>query len=513
MGSGYGKFKTLFNPGFAALSSIPRLDFDEFRGAVVEATEKGARIASLFAAPCGPSGALTLFAVLASDRDGRLLAASAPLPDAFPSLTSDCPQAHVFERELAEQWGVVPQGHPWLKPLRFHKSRRPGRDAWGRSEDAPIAPAAGDFFYKIDGAETHEVAVGPVHAGVIEPGHFRFQCHGEKVFHLEIALGYQHRGVERSLLGGPDARSIHFMETLAGDSSIAHASAYCGLLEALAGVEPSPRADAVRAIALELERIANHVGDLGALAGDVAFLPTMSYCGRIRGDFLNMSAAICGNRFGRNLVRPGGTAFDIPPSLAEALLARLNVITPEAVGAVDLIWRSPSTTERFEGTGKVSEADCLRFGFVGPAARASGLEMDVRFDHPWGAYRFEQIPVSSSKEGDVFARALVRDMEIRRSAAFVKSLLENLPQGGVEAHSGPLNLPADSLAISFVEGWRGEICHAAVTDANGRFAAYKVVDPSFHNWFALALALRDEEISNFPVCNKSFNLSYCGHDL
>jgi Ni,Fe-hydrogenase III large subunit len=245
-------------------------------------------------------------------------------------------------------------------------------------------------------------------------------------------LGNQLRASNVSLLA-PRSRSIHFMGLSPGQL-IAHA-ALLRLLEPWPESSRPPRRRRAR-IALELERIANHVGDLGALAGDVAFLPTMSYCGRIRGDFLNMSAAICGNRFGRNLVRPGGTAFDIPPSLAEALLARLNVITPEAVGAVDLIWRSPSTTERFEGTGKVSEADCLRFGFVGPAARASGLEMDVRFDHPWGAYRFEQIPVSSSKEGDVFARALVRDMEIRRSADFVKSLLENLIRGR-EAHSAP----------------------------------------------------------------------------
>ncbi len=508
----FDNFKSVFNAGSLPLADVPCVDFPVFRESLVKAVFAGARISSLFAAPIGEGGALKAFAVIAFDRDGRLLVSSAPLPDRFKSITLDCPQAHWFERELAEQWGVVPEGHPWLKPIRFHKSWRKGADAWGKAQDAKILPAVCDF-YKVEGEEVHEVAVGPVHAGVIEPGHFRFQCHGETVFHLEIALGFQHRGVERSLAGGPDKRSIHFAETLSGDSSIAHASAYCGALEALAGVEPDVRSHAIRAIALELERIANHVGDLGALAGDVAFLPTASFCGRIRGDYLNMTSLLCGNRFGRNLVRPGGVAFDIDAAMSKELLSRMDKTLPNTVGALDLMWQSPSSAERFEGTGAVSLEDAKRYGFVGVAARASGVDMDVRFDHPWGSYRFEQIAVSNYKNGDVFARAYVRDLEIRRSADFVKTMLESLPPGKAACVQKVPQLAPDSLAVSCVEGWRGEICHVAITGKDGCLAAFKVVDPSFHNWFGLALSLRDEQISNFPICNKSFNLSYCGHDL
>ncbi len=205
---------------------------------------------------------------------------------------------------------MCPEGHPWFKPVRFHSSYRPGHDAWGRGADN--APNVGVMdFYRVEGAEIHEIAVGPVHAGIIEPGHFRFQCHGEQVFHLEISLGYQHRGAERTLVGGPGKRTIHTIETLAGDTSIGHALAYCQAVEALAGVNVPIRAEVLRGIALELERLANHTGDLGALANDVGFLPTASYCGRLRGDFLNLTALICGSRFGRGLVRPGGVSFDL----------------------------------------------------------------------------------------------------------------------------------------------------------------------------------------------------------
>jgi len=491
------------------LATIAESGFDDFRGAVIERVAAGGRLVALFGQDQGSSVGLT--AVVADDAEGRLAVARTTLDeDHYPALTPTCPQAHWFEREIAEQMGVKPQGHPWLKPIRFHRSWRPGLDAWGRAADVDPVPGVADFF-RVEGEEVHEVAVGPVHAGVIEPGHFRFQCHGEEVFHLEVSLGYQHRDVERQVLGGPRKLTPYQMETAAGDTSVGHMTAYAQALEALSGVRPPARAQALRGIALELERLANHTGDLGALAGDVGYLPTMSFCGRIRGDFLNMTAAICGSRFGRGLVRPGGTGFDVEAPLAKEIAARLAAAERDLENAVDLLFGTSSVVARFEGTGRVGTPEARDLGLVGPAARASGLERDVRHDHPTGIYQYAHVPVMTSHYGDVNARAFVRWLESQQSIEFVSERLEALPETPVRAETKPL--AANSFVVSLVEGWRGEICHVAITDSSGRFARYKIVDPSFHNWFALALALRGGAISDFPLCNKSFNLSYCGHDL
>ena len=223
---------------------VPVLTVGELRETVFSSVKQGARLAALFGVPVGGE-AVRLFAVLAGGDTGDLSVASADVGDHYPALTPDCPQAHWFEREIAEQWGVRPEGHPWLKPIRFHRSYRAGHDAWRRPADEPILPCVTDYF-QVEGEEIHEVAVGPVHAGVIEPGHFRFQCHGERVLHLEISLGYQHRGVERAMRGGPTPRSIHYMETLAGDTTIGHAAAYCQALEALSGCSVPARAGVLR---------------------------------------------------------------------------------------------------------------------------------------------------------------------------------------------------------------------------------------------------------------------------
>jgi len=493
-----------------SVSSMAMEDFVEY---VIEATEHGLRISALFAQPV-ENGRMRLWAILSYDSQSLILPLYTDLAeDRYPALTPYCPQAHLFEREIFEQWAVKPEGHPWLKPVRFHA---PYRSSYGQGVTGEsivgTAPEIGvtDFF-RMEGEEIHEVAVGPVHAGIIEPGHFRFQCHGENVFHLEISLGYQHRGVERKLAGGPGRRTIHYMETLAGDTTAGHATAYCQVVEALSMAQAPAKAQVLRGVALELERIANHTGDLGALAGDVGYLPTLSYCGRIRGDVLNLTGLICGNRFSRGLVRPGGTGFDVDSNLRDELIQRLDGVEKDLAVAVNLLWNTSSVMARFEGTGAVGEDICDEIGLVGPAARGCGADRDIRRDMPLGIFQLAQIPVSTWHSGDVFARGYVRWLEIQRSIAFIREQLHSLPGGPVRSEVGPL--APNHLAVSLVEGWRGEICHVALTNERGKFMRYKIVDPSFHNWFGLAYALRNQQISDFPLCNKSFNLSYCGHDL
>ncbi|HLA85625.1 MAG TPA: hypothetical protein VJL29_12600 [Thermoguttaceae bacterium] len=479
------------------LADCPVLPVELFRRAVIEGVAAGARLAALFASP-GKNGPTRLFAVLAQADQGDLAICSAEVDREYPTLTPECAQAHLFEREIFEQWNIRPVGHPWLKPVRFPGALPP--------QSCGIA----DFF-QVAGDEVHEVAVGPVHAGIIEPGHFRFQCHGETVYHLEISLGYQHRGVQRAMLGGPTPRTIHYAETLAGDSTAGHATAYCRAVEALGGTRVPARGQYLRGVTLELERVANHIGDLGALAGDVGFLPTASYCGRIRGDVLNATALLCGNRFGRGMIRPGGVAFDVDGSVVDELRRRLEAIAKDARGAIELLWNAPSVMARFDGVGAVTLKQCHELGLVGVAARACGESRDVRDDFPYGIYRFTHIPISTWHSGDVFARAYVRWLEVQRSLAFVAEQLDSLPEGPVIEPGGPP--AAERAVVTLIEGWRGAICHVAMTGGDGRFAAYKVVDPSFQNWFGLAMALRGQQISDFPLCNKSFNLSYCGHDL
>ena len=488
------RFALLANAGSIALAEIPEWPVAEFVRATAGELARGARLCSLFGVP--ESDATRLVAVIAFDADNTLaVARSTPFSGAFPSLTPSHSQAHLFEREIWEQHGVTPEGHPWLKPVR---------------RSAGDAPANGEFF-RVDGREIHEVAVGPVHAGVIEPGHFRFQCAGEEVLHLEIALGYQHRGIEEALPVGPHLATMCQMETIAGDTTIAHATAHATVMEALAGNVAPLRAHWLRAISLELERLANHTGDIGALANDVAFLPTSSACGKIRGDFLNLTALICGNRFGRGLVRPGGCGQDLEPARATQLLERLTIALADTERAVDWFWDAASVRARLENIGTVFPAQAAEIGMVGPAARACGLVRDVRFDHPAGWHRFAQAPVAVWPGGDVFARARVRSLEIQRSGEYLREQLCAPPDGELRGEL-PTSAP-DTLAVALVEGWRGEVCHVALTDSSGRFQRYKITDPSFHNWTGLALALRGTAISDFPICNKSFNLSYCGHDL
>ncbi len=348
----------------------------------------------------------------------------------------------------------------------------------------------------LKGESAHEVAVGPVHAGVIEPGHFRFQCMGEDVFNLQIFLGYQHRGVEDAIVraDGNRARQIALAETCAGDTSIAAATCFAEICEARDGKHPTDEDLRLRELLLELERIANHVGDLGALAGDVAFLPTASFCGRIRGEYLNMTALLCGNRFGRNAVVPGGMRVALTDEKKAKLTEWISRVRKDLDGALRLMFEEPTVLERLEGTGVVPKETAEEIGLVGVARRAS-VEL----------------------QGDVLSRALVRRMEIDEAHARITEILLDARNRAEDASrrvtpQGDAASRRVTTIVATVNAWRGPLVHAALFGEDGAMLRYKIVDPSAHNWQGLAYALRGEQISNFPICNKSFNLSYCGTD-
>jgi Ni,Fe-hydrogenase III large subunit len=486
------------------LASVPQEPVEGFRRTVVDAVGHGWRLVALFGFP-EAHGRTRLLAILAQDERGELGATSTAVTGRYPALTPECPEAHYFEREIAEQCGIVPDGHPELKPVRRHPP------------DHSAAPLAEPFdrerfpFFQIASSEVHEVAVGPVHAGIIEPGHFRHQAYGEEVLHLEIMLGYQHRGVERLLATLGRDRAMLVAESIAGDTVIGHGGAHASAIEALARARKTPRAQAIRGIALEIERLANHLGDLGAIAGDIAYQPAAAYFGRMRGECLNLLLTLSGNRYGRGLIRPGGVLFDLPANLAAEATDRLQRLREEFAAVADLMFGNASVQARLEGVGTLRRSDCLRLGVVGPPARACEVPRDVRHDHPYGLFRFAHIPVATAWAGDVLARALVRRLEIQRSLDFVIEQLGTLPRGAIQVPCGALR-PGE-LVVALSEGWRGEIAHVVLTDELGQIRRYKVVDPSFHNWSALAAAMPGNQISDFPLCNKSFNLSYAGHDL
>jgi len=487
-----------------AWGDVPVVPIERLRATVMGAVRQGARLCMFFGVP-ESGGSVRIVAVLAEDLQARLLVVSASVGRSYPALTPDCPQAHAFERELAEQCGTVPEGHPWLKPLRRHP---PDHTPW---PDTLAYDREAYPFARVEGRAVHEVAVGPVHAGVIEPGHFRFQAHGEDVLFLEIVLGYQHRGVERLLETLPLERSMQVAESIAGDTVVGHAEAFCGAIEALSRCKKSVHSQSVRAIALELERTANHLGDLAALAGDIAFAPAAAWLGRMRGDALNLLLDLSGNRFGRGLIRPGGVGFDLSPAMASDFERRLETLEREAGDVTALFLENESVRARLEGVGAVTRAACEELGLVGPTARACEVLRDVRRDHPYGAFRFVQVPVATAWAGDVEARALVRRLELKRSLEFLREHVGHMPVGQPITSPGPLR--PNEFVVVMTEGWRGEIVHAVLTGPTGAIRRYKVKDPSFHNWQALALAMRDNAISDFPLCNKSFNLSYAGHDL
>lgn len=498
-------FKTAANGEAISIDRIPHLSFDDFAAEAIRIVSGGGKVVQFFAFQVdhGPR----LLAVL---RTAELLVATCDAPEAYPALTARADPFHMFEREIAEQFGIRPEGHPWLKMVRYHPNCRGVEDIFGNDYSQEI-PGRYDY-YSVEGDEIHEVAVGPVHAGVIEPGHFRFNCIGERVLNLEIQLGYQHRGAEDLLLKADRRRLPFIAENIAGDTSVGHSLCHAQAMESLAAVQTDAGSKIIRTIGFELERIANHIGDLGALSGDVAFLPPANYCGRMRGDFLNMSLLMCGNRFGKGMVRPGGVRFPLDDDNRRDLTARIAELKPQVKHTIDLLFATSSVRSRFEGCGAVSRSDAERMGLVGTAGKACGMAYDVRRCFPTEHYGHLAIAENDKSSGDVWARAKIRAEEVMQSIEIIQSLLTN-PVETTVIDEVEMKLAPDSFVVTLNEAWRGELSHCILTDAAGAILRYKVKDPSFHNWNGLSMSLRNTEISDFPLNNKSYNLSYCGFDL
>ncbi|MDD4602699.1 MAG: NADH-quinone oxidoreductase subunit C [Bacteroidales bacterium] len=504
------------NPDSVRLSDIPVLDYPAFLAFLDQLMgEEGTHCVAYFALPQAET--FRFICCMAADENHALVIFSHeqprnPLPS-LPSITARHFQFHVFEREIFENTGIKFPDHPWLKPVRFPFQRA---DHSNIIDNYP--------FYSIEGEELHEVGVGPIHAGIIEPGYFRFICHGEEVLHLEIQLGFQHRGIEHLFVENQQLlyQSI-LAENITGDTAIGHSLAFTGVVESLAGIHVSSSLAIERTVALELERIAVHIGDTAALCTDIAYQFGQVVNEALRTIVINTTQLWCGNRFGKGLIRPSKTNYPLSLDIVKVILKNLEEVEKRYLQVTDRIFTLSSVLGRFENMGKLTPKQATLIGTVGMAARSSGMYRDIRWSHPFSAFTDHPYEPAMLQKGDVWSRALLRKLEVEKSIEIIRKLLKNFMidhsefqnYETVNQKSNIINsgLAPLSLAISLVEGWRGEICHVAVTDNSGKMAFYKIKDPSLHNWMALALAVRNQEISDFPLCNKSFNLSYCGNDL
>jgi Ni,Fe-hydrogenase III large subunit len=504
-------YLTVKNHETISLKELPVLSYGDFYGHASELlSEKENHCVAYYGYQT--ENKLKFICCIADDRRGDIKILSHELDNnakkQLLSLTKDFYGMHIFEREIAENFGIDFIYHPWKKPVRY------AHDRADKNQIIDNYP-----FYRIASEELHEVGVGPIHAGVIEPGHFRFLCNGEMVLHLEIQLGWQHRGIESLYLSKPSLlqRTV-LSESIAGDTAVGHSLAFVSLMESLGNIQTSERLNIERTIALELERIAMHIGDLGNINIGFAFQLASSVFGTLRTPVINYTQTWCGNRFGKGLNRVGGTHYPFTPELAEKLLALLQKFEKSFLPMAERTFTSPSVLMRAEKIGQVTAKQMERIGAVGMAARNAGVNRDIRKSHPFAAYKKNNsVPSQTLEAGDVWARLMLRNLEIRDSIEYIRSLISILSKQESNVNKPTaekdLKLKPNSFCISLVEGWRGEIAHSTVTDANGKIIHYKVKDPSMHNWMALALSLRDLEISDFPINNKSYNLSYCGHDM
>jgi len=435
------------------------------------------------------------------------------LPDGtpgYPDLSGFYPAAIRMQRATADLLGIAPadavDARPWLDHGAWTE-RHPLR-----VDAVPVpAPEAHDYpFVRVEGDGVHEIPVGPVHAGIIEPGHFRFSVVGEKVLRLEERLGYVHKGMEQRLARTPPLEGHRLAGRFSGDSTVAGAWAYCMALESAAGCSPPPRALHLRAILLERERVANHLGDLGALGNDGAFAFGLAQFSRLREDWLRVSMAAFGHRLTMDAVVPGGVACDLGAIARERIVRQCDDVQAEVHTLRAIYDEHAGLQDRFAGTGRVAQDLAARLGLAGLAARASGCPGDLRCDQPWAPYDALGVRPAAHSAGDVAARVAVRFDEVDESLRLIRALCAALPAGELRRD---LRIPAGAASgVGRVEGWRGEVFVALELDAQGRTVRCHVADPSWHAWPVLEHAVIGNIVPDFPLINKSFNLSYAGHD-
>ena len=432
----------------------------------------------------------------------------------FPTLTDKYLPAYRFERQIKSLMGLIPVGHPdprpWIKFEDWPEDAWPLRKTFDASKTMP--KVTGEYkWIRAEGEGVYEIPVGPVHAGIIEPGHFRFQAVGEDIINLEERLGYVHKGVEKRFESLSWQEGARLAGRVSGDTTAAHSLAYCRALESMTGSSVPERAQWLRALFLERERIANHLGDIGAICNDAAFAFMLYQMSRLKETIVRTNRRLFGHRFMMDRIIPGGVSVDIDPEGKELIVSELKWLSKEFERLVRIYDENSSLEDRVRNTGILIPEKAREVCAVGIVARASGMNVDCRVQNPFPPYDRIGVNVSVHIEGDVNARVWVRIEEIRESIRIIQEILNTLPSGEISSETG---IPSpDASGFSAVEGWRGEIVYWLQSGPESGINRCMVRDPSSVNWLGLEQAMPGNIVPDFPLCNKSFNQSYSGHDL
>ena len=429
----------------------------------------------------------------------------------YPSLTHKIPAANWYEREIKDMFGLIPKGHPDPRRLINFEDWPDGLFPLRKDFDIRTKPlrVEGEYVYhRVEGEGVYEIPVGPVHAGVIEPGHFRFSVAGEPIINLEIRHFYTHKGVEKLFEDLSIDRAVFLAERISGDNSVAHAVAFCQAVEKIASIEVPPRARYIRTVLMELERMYNHLGDIAGIATDVAYPFGASHTNKLKEEIQQLNEKVTGSRMLRGMNTVGGVRRDIGDKKDEILIS-LSKFQSEFRELMELLFSTSSLMDRIETTGRIYNDIAKGLHVVGPAGRASGIDRDVRRDHPYAAYKELNFKVQVIRGGDVFARTKVRSDEVLDSIALIEQALWSLPEGSIRKEVK--NIP-DGYAFGYSEAPRGETLYW-VNIVNNRIERCKVRDPSFCNWLAIEYAVLDNIVPDFPIINKSLSLSYSGNDM